>query len=188
LATPQAPPVIGAGLSVEHGVAGAQLGVTTDQVPMVHVNCVRHAGRTSLPYVHEVPSLHAAVVSGGTGGQPEDGRVQATPEHVPVSQSVPALHVCPTWHWGQVAPPQSVSVSSPFWILSSQVSQIPFAQSRVQTAPSTQFPVASHDRGVSPSHDRVPGEQGTQAPSRHAGWFVGHPVVFVLLHSEHAPL
>ncbi len=42
------------------------------------------------------------------------------PEHTPVSQSVPWLHVWPTVHAGQ-PPPQSTSVSAPFSTLSLQV-------------------------------------------------------------------
>ena len=43
--------------------------------------------------------------------------------HIEPMQSLVALHACPTAHAGQVPPPQSVSVSLPFFAWSVQVAR-----------------------------------------------------------------
>ena len=47
--------------------------------------------------------------------------VSGVPEHTPLWQSEPALHVLPAAHLPQLAPPQSTSVSVPFLTKSVQL-------------------------------------------------------------------
>ena len=48
------------------------------------------------------------------------GATQTPPEHAPLVQSEPPRHCLPRAHVGQVPPPQSTSVSLPFWMRSMQ--------------------------------------------------------------------
>ena len=78
----------------------------------------------SAPTEHDLPSAQAAQPCWAPQTSAEQagaGATQSPPVQTPLMQSPPVAQCLPSAHFGQLGPPQSTSVSLPFWTPSVQV-------------------------------------------------------------------
>ena len=78
----------------------------------------------SVPLAQDLPFAHAGQLCWAPQTSDEHvggGATQTPPVQTPVAQSVATEQRLPSAHFGQLGPPQSTSVSLPFWTLSVQV-------------------------------------------------------------------
>jgi hypothetical protein len=163
-----------------------------------HVAPVPHFGHDAPPQ-----STSVSVPFLTTSVQVAALHVSGEPEHTPLWQSLPTAHVAPVPHFGQLAPPQSTSVSVPFFTTSVHVGawqMLPMHTPLAQSAATPQTLPAAHLAHVPP-----PQSTSVSAPffttSAHVGaWHLsGEPVhtplwqspatahVLPVVHFEHVP-
>src|SRR3954454_8450012 len=125
----------------------------TQSLPLAHFCPLAHFGQFGPPQSMSVspsfwiPSEHVGA-----------GSTQTPAVHTPVTQSVPLPHFLPSAHFGQFGPPQSTSVSCPFWTPSEQVA----AAASATQAPSAQCEPPAH------AFPHAPQLAGSDASATHA--------------------
>lgn len=130
---------------------GVQLAVVRamQQVPPEHAPPAQLFGQVIIPPQPSATMPHWVDVHVDTffGSQ----HVLVAP-HTPLMQSVAAVQVSIAAHFGQPAPPQSTSVSAPFFFLSVQVPTSPGVPpppaSAPESAPASAAPVGPPSRGI----------------------------------------